>query len=379
MDAIFYIDESGNTGTDWLNNEQPYFVYGGWLLMNKNKIQAEKYLNNILSKQQGLELKSKNILKKKDGIKLFLEIFNTMINEYNAIPFFGITEKKFMVAAKIVETFFDCEYNPTINTYLTNPVELKRALASCIYTDNNIIELFAPLIKDCSLSLEKMKEINSELIALFNKQGHKIVSESLMKLQEVNFSEMVDEFKSITHNGTKKNRITLTGTMLIELFKNIQFYAYSNHCSVKVYHDKLRGYDELFNELGRIFFKSGTPTLLGTQERPWLSNFPNIKSLDMFDSKKEINIQASDLLCGFISNIFKSIKMDVNLDNETMEILHTLIYIHDALIKDNVVVWNWYASYQFEEKFFLALNPKANVVHNRYHAVIDNDFSKAVK
>lgn len=168
MDAIFYIDESGNTGTDWLNNEQPYFVYGGWLIMNKNKREVEKYLKSILSKQQGPELKSKNIFKKKNGTKIFFEIFNTMVQKFYAIPFFGITEKRFMVAAKIVETFFDCEYNPAVNTYLTHPVELKKALASCIYTNNTIIELFAPLIKDCSLSLEKMKEINSELITLFN-------------------------------------------------------------------------------------------------------------------------------------------------------------------------------------------------------------------
>lgn len=200
-----------------------------------------------------------------------------------------------------------------------------------------------------------------------------------MGLQEANFSEMIDEFKSVTHNGTRKNRITLTGTMLIELFNNIQFYSYSTNCCVNIYHDKLRGYDKLFKDLGNIFFKSKTPFLFGTKERPWLSNFSNIKSLNMFDSKKEINIQASDLLCGFISNTFRSIIMGVNLDNETSQILDTLICMHDAFIKNNVLVWNWYASYQFEEKFVLALNPEAEIDNNRYHVVIDNDFSKAVR
>ena len=27
-----YFDESGNTGTNYLDVRQPYFVYGGWLI-----------------------------------------------------------------------------------------------------------------------------------------------------------------------------------------------------------------------------------------------------------------------------------------------------------------------------------------------------------
>lgn len=29
-EAYLFFDESGNTGTNWTNKEQPYFVYGGW-------------------------------------------------------------------------------------------------------------------------------------------------------------------------------------------------------------------------------------------------------------------------------------------------------------------------------------------------------------
>lgn len=377
MDAIFYIDESGNTGTDWINEEQPYFVYGGWLIINNNKIEVEKYLNSILSKQQGVELKSRHLFKKKDGIKIFSEFLNTMIEKFKCIPFWAVVEKKFMVAAKIVETFFDYEYNPAINTFLTQPVELKRALASCIYTNDNIIELFSPLIKNCSLSLEKMKKIKDELIKHFNNQGHKMVAESLMGLKEENLLEMVDEFKCVTYEGTRKNRITLTGTILIELLKNVQLFSSIIDCNVTVYHDKLRGYDKYFKKLGDIFFKEGTPILSGTTERISLSNFPDIKALEMFDSKEQINIQAADLLCGFISNTFKSIMRGITLDSETMQILYKLMCMQDQLIDYNVMVCNLYASYQFEKEFFLEF--KNDYKCNDYNKIIKGDFYKAIR
>jgi hypothetical protein len=380
MDAIFYIDESGNTGTDWLNNQQPYFVYGGWLLKSHYKNDMEKYLKYIISNQQGSELKSKNLIKRKDGIKIFSEIFNKALEKFNAIPFFSITEKKFMVAAKIVETFFDSEYNPYVNQYLTNPVELKRALASCIVTNDTIVNIFASLIKNCTSSPELMKQINDELINHFNKEGLGIVAETLIHLSEENFMEMINEFETVTHNGTRKNRITLTGTMLLELFKNIQFLCFGRDLYVDVYHDELRGYDDFFKELENTFLKSKKPVLLGTLEKPWLSNYPNIKSLNMVNSKiDEINAQASDLLCGFISNTFKLIENGVALDGDSKEIIKTLVVLHDVFLQDDVLVWNWYASYQFEEKFFSALNPDAKINRDHYRTVIENEFCKALK
>lgn len=36
-EAYFFFDESGNTGTNWLDQKQPYYIYGGWMLMKDKK------------------------------------------------------------------------------------------------------------------------------------------------------------------------------------------------------------------------------------------------------------------------------------------------------------------------------------------------------
>jgi len=52
MNATFFVDESGNTGTDWLNKDQPFFVYGGWLIPNENIDNVNIYLSEFIKKKR---------------------------------------------------------------------------------------------------------------------------------------------------------------------------------------------------------------------------------------------------------------------------------------------------------------------------------------
>ncbi|MUG46734.1 DUF3800 domain-containing protein [Paenibacillus woosongensis] len=378
MQAFFYIDESGNTGSNWLDFSQPYFVYGGWLIREDMKNGVEDYLKTLLENTQAAELKSKNFFKKKDASTHFYDLFKKLVFEFYSIPYFVVVDKKFMVAAKIVETFFDCEYNPAVNKNLTHPIELKKALASCIVESEEVLKDFAVLINSSALSIESMGLINQKLIDLFISLGHTEVACSLKDLGEQNFEEMIDEFQVVTRQGTKMSFITLTGTMLVELLKNVELTFTNSNITVKVMHDRLRGYDEVFSELSTIFLTSKTPTVLGTDGRYFVSDFPHIKMIDMIDSKSEILIQASDLLCGFISKTFQTTQRNEYLDDHSREILTDLIYMHDEYVEDRVKLWNMYASYAFEERFILAMN-NSNTKKTDYHSIIEKEFRKTLR
>ena len=115
---LLYFDESGNTGSNWIDAQQPYFVYGGWLIKDDKKKDAVSLLSECFSDSKAAELKSKTIWdRKKDKL---IDFINGMVDKVGAIPCFAIADKKYMIAAKIVETFFDCKYNPYVNYYLVN-------------------------------------------------------------------------------------------------------------------------------------------------------------------------------------------------------------------------------------------------------------------
>lgn len=379
MKYSYYIDESGNTGTDWTNHAQPYFVYGGWLVPDENKEEAVEYLNGILASMQGPELKAKSFFKGKSGPYHFSNLFKKLVIDFGFYPFFGITDKRFMVAAKIVETFFDCDYNPYVNEYLTYPVELKKALAVSISQNEEVIINFSALISKTTISIDSMKKINQQLIETFENQNQEKVANTLKNLTEKNFSEMINEFEVLTYNGTKKSHITLTGTMLIQLLTNIEFFSNMTDSSVSVYHDNLRNYDDVFNEVRSLFLHKAMPSILGTEERPFLTNFPHIDSLTMLDSKEEILIQAADLLCGFVSRSFQAITSKTELDENTITVFQLLIYIHDTFNEAGIKIWNWYAGYQFETNFLSAIYQGSKPTCVDHQKIIDTEFPYAIK
>lgn len=44
-----FLDESCNTGTNWIDPQQPYFVYGGWLFQDDQCQKAIDKINEIFS------------------------------------------------------------------------------------------------------------------------------------------------------------------------------------------------------------------------------------------------------------------------------------------------------------------------------------------
>lgn len=324
---LLYFDESGNTGSNWLDKQQPYFVYGGWLMLDSKKELAVQLLAKSFSDSKATELKSKKIWNKKRN--QLIEFINGMINEVKAIPSFGIVDKKYMVAAKIIETFFDCAYNPFVNTYLTNKSELKKALADSLSKNDTIINTFAELIKQGTIDLKKMQFIKKEMQKYFEKISEK-VSELIKNLTDDSLVEMISEFEEITKNGTAKKWISLVEPIMFERIINCLncFYG-SMKESWKIYVDQLFGFNDVFNRLNNVINNKKICT-------------QDIKIL-MCDSKSEPLIQAADLLCGFILHSFLEIS-EVSSSYKINELWKDLICIRDEFSKNNIIVWEFFTN-----------------------------------
>lgn len=386
MGYNYYIDESGNTGTDWFNNDQPYFVYGGWIIPNDNINEVEDFMKSLLSKTQAPELKSKNFYSKKYAMSDFNSIYFKMINDFNALPVVGITNKKYMIAATIVETFFDSMYNPFVNGYLTCPVEVKKALASCIYQDKKILEDFSAIIKRCDASIDEMSDINQQLINFLISNDLSVVAKTLTGLSDENFNDMISEFKTVSKDGKNKSFLTLTTSGLVDLLRNIEFYCASKNINVDVIHDELFGYRDSFNKLKSIFLRDQEPRVARIGNVTFLSNYPHIKSLKMVSSKIDPMVQVADLLCGFISKTFQLIDGRKPLNSYTRQVLSSIT--SELNYKDkNLWTFKFYAPYNdIDQKIYNATvsQNKANKMNTKstkinFTDVIKQEFPRALK
>lgn len=358
--ARLFFDESGNTGTNWMDENQPYFVYGGWLVMDEKKEAAEKEIKRIFGGSSAKELKSSNVHFRK--IREFKELIDVFLFEIDAVPVFGVADKSYMVAAKIIETFFDHEYNPNINGYLTFPTELKKALADVVSTNQNILQGFVKLIKRGTIQLCEMREINTTLANHFKEQNHPDVFETLINLTDNNLRKMISEFEDVSKNGNEMKWLTLTETIFFDRLRYLEELASLYNLRVKPYVDELFGYQVVFDELNSF-------------RTTFLNHFD---SIEQKDSQDELLIQAADLLCGFINKSL--IEIDKSWENKLVnEIWRNLVYVRDFFAKKGILIWDYYAHSDFIKKIdILSCSDKIEYIRDS-HKIISNEFPIAKK
>lgn len=131
MAATIYVDESGNDGPNYLNPETPFYVLAGWVVPNKNIVDATVLMEGLrISHVQGNPDLKFRMLKRKPWV---ITQCVTELGRIGLVPMYVLAEKKFCVAGKIVETFMDPRFNPRLGMRFTGLVELKQELANTIY------------------------------------------------------------------------------------------------------------------------------------------------------------------------------------------------------------------------------------------------------
>ncbi|MCZ9873388.1 DUF3800 domain-containing protein [Brachyspira hyodysenteriae] len=321
MSLELYIDESGNTHTNWADNSQPYFIYGGWLIESSKKYEIESYCNNLnISKSKG-ELKSSSIFKHNKNYSIFIKIFSDMICKYNAIPFFNICNKRYLVSSYIVETFFDPYYNSSLNYEILSSniymiSQFKQSLASYILLNDkyNIIDDFSEVIQNKNnIDLNKMINIKDKLMELF--YDIKIVYNSLTNFSNLNLEDMLESFNKEKHVQFF-NSILLP--VMSSLFMNLTDYLHKKNIKdeLYIYYDSLSKYENFFKYVEENYWNISEIKSIKIDPNTTISlGFENLKSIKPMDSKNEILIQLSDLLYGFTYRVYRNFIENKHIDN----------------------------------------------------------------
>ena len=327
-----FLDESGNTGANWLDPNQPYFVYGGWLIMDDPYEKAVDIVEKTFSFSKAHELKSKYILTHKRNS--FFIMADALMTECYALPVFCVADKRYMIAAKICETFFDCEHNPALNTYITHKTRLKKALADLISEDESLGDMFSNLIKLGTIDITTMRDIKNALVACFDNANLDVVVKSLNNLDDEMLKKMIDEYEFLTDKGTSMKWMALTEPILVNLLICIDGLGHTCESLNINVDNTARGYAPVFKEIEAICKKN---TII-----------KNVKSINIVDSKGNVMIQAADLLSGYIARSLKEISSKENT-NEDKEFWNNLLLLREHFVDNSVALWDYCAHESFIE------------------------------
>ena len=130
---IVFCDESGNTGTNHIDDTQRYYVLAGWILDEANVETARKSAESVLEPVQlgQSEVKGSDLVKTRGGRERIATLMD-QLGKAGALPFFVAAHKRYSLAGRFVDYFLDPLYNPRVWPAWFASKEIKQRFAEDI-------------------------------------------------------------------------------------------------------------------------------------------------------------------------------------------------------------------------------------------------------
>jgi hypothetical protein len=340
---FIFCDESGNTGTNWIDPEQPFYVIAGFHVQYSALDQI--YQIEKFAKQMNVtgELKGSKLSRNKENLKHFAALIETLGKE-NILPYFYYVEKKCAVAAKVIEAFLDNQLNTRVDYTLDYQRTVKKQYAQHIYDlpDAVLKKFFNGYFYD---SVDETMEVLSEMIQLL-KVSDAPLAYRMAGCQPQVESWLVDEFR---FNNSKEGKVLKSlsypffNTLMIENEKNYRHLGQP----AKIVHDDLKTKDSLLEIFHRANIGRSTPIYLDDgYELP--IGLKYIQDVTFVNSNENRWIQISDMLASTVNRILKSILEEKPLDREMQTLFNLLFSL--AFVNPPTLVYKM-VSTQFEQKW----------------------------
>lgn len=321
MNYDIYCDESGNTGANYLDLDQPVYVLSGWLIERNASYRAKEKIIGLREEYfpQMKELKGSKLLKTSKG-RSFCASFLKEMGQLGCVPFFIVAEKRYCLAAKIVEAFFDNLYNDRISSQLSWNNDVKKIMAEIIYNiSEGSIEKFANVHK--SPSLENIKDTQIQLIKEFRKNGYDQLADAVEGSN--NHLDKILEEETYTAVGMEKKALkTLNLPVFVSFIQLIEKFSRATELKkVRMIHDEIAQFQRVFPEIFEMYSKSkNKESIIFSNGSEMVFSTIKLRQFEMGDSKIHPLIQAGDILSSTLNNYLMKVNNHKVIEPELKEI-----------------------------------------------------------
>lgn len=316
---VVYCDESGNSGGNYLDPQQPVYVLAGWSIEKKQQSRADKIIERFKNTYYPYkeELKGAEILSSNEGQRLTNELFYEL-GQAGCVPFFTIAEKRYCVAGKIVEAFFDSEHNENILPVFSWMNGIKKDIAELIYNISKVsIEKFAQMHKNPSI--ESVKDAQLTVMNELTNSGYQklanVIDGSSKYIEEILWEE--------THSQTAMPRKALHSLNLPTFISFIQLIEKANRAAglkTSLFHDETKQFQEAYPEVFSIYKNARESELILENGMSIITGFRSINSFKMKKSVETPMIQGADLLASFINKFATNVILNKRISPEMNKI-----------------------------------------------------------
>ncbi len=302
--SIIYCDESGNDGPNYLNPKSPFYVLAGWIVPEDKILDASLEMERLRSThcREAIELGFSTFKGKPWAVSESMTRLGTM----GLVPMYVLAEKRFCIAAKIVETFLDPYFNPALHVQFSSDFITKQELANTLYErlSDAALRRFAEAYRAPSqLKLEQaLEEIALECKGSVNPETTELLFGSKPRLAEIAEAEIGAVKIWGKAIGTLNAPCLISFLMLIEELGQQGYFR-----PKKVVHDEQGPYQEDYQ---RLFLQFKGAKEVRIQMNGMQVPFGAIRVIEDFEVQRSVDqplIQAADLLAGSIGHLATSL------------------------------------------------------------------------
>ena len=299
-----YCDESGFTGDDLLETNQPYFVYSAVSLTDEILDEIVNYVYNNYNIQNG-EIKGKNLVNNKNGQNVVKYIFENY-SQYARLVYH---DKKYALAGKIVEYAVEPYLKSNFQFYQS---KLHIYLASGFYLAFHINDYSAEALFEDFLALVRKKKTYEETI-FYSSEKENDFLKWLFDIVSHSPEIMLNEIQHQDENPQTKWILDLTLTSLFGLLT--EWSKNGEELEVICDDSKVFKNSSIIKSYNSMGLKNSRAEFLGTT-----IGFNLKRDIVNSDSKSTIGLQIADL---FSSTIFYCLK---NMDSDFSKYIMAIVY-----------------------------------------------------
>lgn len=346
-----YCDESGNSGSNYLDPQQPIHVLAGACVDSEAEADLERLIADLRGQRGCAEVHALKWLKTSSGRRSIVQ-FLRQVGRLKIVPLFYVAEKRFAIAAKIVETFFDPFHNERAAWLPTGANVDRESLAQSFYKlPNAQLEQFALAYRNPTV--ESFQAVIQSLAAfcelLPNHQPH------LAWTLRGNLSELGDlvRTESLQDSSLRHPIMTSLNVPIFAQFVRMAdaFLSLRPDTSAEVIHDETSEFEPVF----RYFFDAmvgvsdeAEPYLLqdGTPINFGLSRLRNFRTASSHVSP---GVQLADIFASSVRYVIGSAWRDDEWDDSTKALA---LFTLPMFLFDEVQIAGHLTSDEFRMKVF---------------------------
>lgn len=326
---MIYADETGNSGSNYIDKNQPFYIVGGWIVPLKH-VNNTQILKELRDKVQVTgELKGTKLTANKRNQKHITDFFKEL-RKMGFKQTLVFVEKRYAIAAKVIETFLDPVYNPKVTNRYTYDNVLKKELAEKVYLlPESILESFANAYRllDYNIMENALNELCNGLRDIKEFRLANLLDGAFEKLQENVETEKSTHIEFLPNNAAASLNIPA----FISFFTKVEEYGRYYNYQLSIIHDETRVYEPGYKKVYNMFSNAPLTQFQLTDGANILLGTTHLHEV-LFENSKEDNwIQAADLLLSGINRFLKAI---YNNEPITTELLELGKFIHPAVLDD---------------------------------------------